>query len=215
MVSSQDCARSEERSATRYLSVCLPSGQEYVVTLTGEDVTVGKAEKNSVVVDDPAVSSTHALFRRVGGEWMVVDLASRNGVFVNHHKIAGSCMLGLGDVVQIGHCRLALKSKYVGSARAKREERSGGKGKKKNVKARATWIKVSGAILAKIIGPLETILLGLIVSGHFLLSCGPRKDSGERRPTEQRSVLVRESAALTEQRAALPSNARHHEHHVR
>jgi pSer/pThr/pTyr-binding forkhead associated (FHA) protein len=135
----------------------------------GEDVTIGKSEKNAIVVDDPAVSATHALLRFSNGEWLVADLGSRNGVFVNHHKIAGSCVLRPGDVVEIGHCRLSLRTKADSGAR---KEKDDGKGRKRSVEKRATYIKVSGAVLAKIIGPAVTILLGLLLSGRFMMSCG-------------------------------------------
>jgi pSer/pThr/pTyr-binding forkhead associated (FHA) protein len=162
---------SSNTGGTRYLHVHLPSGAEYTVALTGDDVTIGKSEKNAIVIVDPAVSSTHALLRFSNGEWLVADLGSRNGVFVNHHKITGSCVLRSGDVIEIGHCRLSLRAKPEAGAR-KEKEKDGGKGPKRSVEQRATYIKVSGALLAKIIGPIATLLLGLLLSGRYMMSCG-------------------------------------------
>lgn len=177
-------------SDDKQLSVHLPSGAEIVVPLTGEDVTVGKAEKNLVVVDDPAVSSMHALFRRTGEDWMIVDLASRNGVYVNGHRIKGSCVVRQGDAVQIGHCHISLRSAHVAPAPKKAAAESGGKSKKRDVRARATYIKVGGALLAKIIGPIATLIIGLLLSGHFILSCGRGDDSGS--PAEHRIAAASE-----------------------
>jgi pSer/pThr/pTyr-binding forkhead associated (FHA) protein len=164
---------SSNTGGTRYLHVHLPSGAEYTVALTGDDVTIGKSEKNAIVVDDPAVSSTHALLRCSNGEWLVADLGSRNGVFVNHHRITGSCVLRPGDVIAIGHCRLSIRAKPESGARKEKEkEKDGGKDRKRSVQQRATYIKVSGALLAKIIGPIATLLLGLLLSGRYMMSCG-------------------------------------------
>jgi len=162
---------SSNSGGTRYLHVHLPSGAEYVVALTGDDLTIGKSEKNAIVVDDPAVSSTHALLRLSNGEWLVADLGSRNGVFVNHPKLVGSCVLRMGDVIGIGHCRLSIRTKPESGER-KEKEKDGGKDRKRSVEKRATYIKVSGALLAKIIGPIATLLLGLLLSGRFMMSCG-------------------------------------------
>jgi FHA domain-containing protein len=207
----------DARDATRYLSVRLPSGAECVVSLTGEDITVGKSEKNAVVVDDPAVSSTHALFRRVGEEWMVVDLASRNGVFVNHHRIAGSCILRYGDAIEIGHCHMVLRAKYPVAKPEKKDDRSSAKDKKsgKKVQKKATYIKLSGSILAKIVGPIVTVLLGLLVSGRLLASCGRPADTDDAAPAQQRIVQLHEPEAPRPTPAPPPAHVRHRSHRVR
>ncbi len=191
-----------QTDAHPHLNVVLPSGAVHVVALNGEDVTVGKSSKNVVVVDDPAVSSTHALFRWNGREWLVVDLASRNGVFVNHHRIAGSCLVRAGDVVQIGHCSVSLATHSVArrrdrKPRSKPGRRAATKARKQRTNAKATYIKLSGALLAKVIGPVVTVLLGLLVSGHFLLSC----DTGHKADTtpapEQHVVGLHAAASAT------------------
>lgn len=160
------------RARAALLNVHLPSGAEMVVPLEGNDITVGKADKNSIVVDDAAVSSTHAIFRQSGSEWMVVDLGSRNGVYVNHHRISGSAVVGVGDVVQIGHCQLVLRAKPKKQAA---RDGAGSKSKKPNVARKATYIKLSGALLAKILGPIVTVLFGLLLSGTMMRSCGKAK----------------------------------------
>jgi pSer/pThr/pTyr-binding forkhead associated (FHA) protein len=201
-MSSIESVRGKTKSRDLHLSVHMPDGSERVVALAGDSVSVGKADKNMLVVDDPAVSSTHAIFRRAGPDWMVVDLGSRNGVYVNRHRISGSCILRLGDVVQIGQCHLVLRSK---PPKEKRETDAAekGKAKKLTVERRATYIKVSGALLAKIIGPAVTLLLGLLLSGGYFLSCG-------RAPSRSKVGELHATAAATArvgrpQRAPEPS----------
>ncbi len=211
MVSSINGATPGPESSQRYLHIHLPSGEERVVALTGEDVSIGKAEKNSIVFDDAAVSSTHALLRFLNGEWLIADLASRNGVFVNHQRVSGSCVVRPGDLIQIGHCQLSLMTAPA-SARPKAKESA--KIDKSKSRARATWIKVAGAMLAKVIGPIATLLIGLALSGRLLSSCGPHTEPHRNALPERPEVAVAHayaSAALAD--TAHHPKVRHRVHH--
>jgi hypothetical protein len=53
------------------------------IALRREPVTVGRAGDNDVVLGDPEISRHHARFERDGAEWWIVDLASRNGTWLN------------------------------------------------------------------------------------------------------------------------------------
>lgn len=64
-------------------------------------VTIGRLPSNTVVVDNPAVSSQHARVMVEGGQFVVEDLNSRNGTFVNE-KPVNKHILQEGDVVRIG-----------------------------------------------------------------------------------------------------------------
>lgn len=48
------------------------------------EITVGRAPDNDIVIEDPTVSRTHALFRQEPhtGTWHVVDAESHNGTFL-------------------------------------------------------------------------------------------------------------------------------------
>lgn len=47
-------------------------------------IRIGKASDNDFVVNDPHVSRYHAkLIREEGGCWLLEDLGSTNGTFVN------------------------------------------------------------------------------------------------------------------------------------
>lgn len=209
MVSSINGASPGPDSSQRYLHIHLPTGEEHVVALTGEDVSIGKAEKNSIVFDDAAVSSTHALLRFLNGEWLIADLASRNGVFVNHQRVSGSCVVRPGDLIQIGHCQLSLQA---AASPVRPKDKQSAKLDKSKARARATWIKVAGAMLAKVIGPIATLLIGLALSGRLLSSCGPhtepRRDSLPERP---QVAVAHASAALAD--SVHHPRVRHRAHH--
>ena len=51
-------------------------------------IRIGKASDNDFVVNDPHVSRYHAkLIREEGGCWLLEDLGSTNGTFVNGAQI--------------------------------------------------------------------------------------------------------------------------------
>jgi len=68
----------------------------------GEPVTeIGRWEDNDVVIDDRWVSRYHAQVRREGEQYIVQDLGSKNGTFVNGRRIAAPAILSDGDQIQV------------------------------------------------------------------------------------------------------------------
>ena len=68
-------------------------------------LTIGRAGKNDVVIQDPAVSGHHAKIDPVGDRFVLIDLQSKNGTFVNENLII-SHWLKHGDVISIGNHQL-------------------------------------------------------------------------------------------------------------
>ena len=68
---------------------------------TKDSVTMGRQEDNTIVVDNLAVSGYHAKVDKVGGEYILTDLQSTNGTFVNDEKVV-SHKLSHGDNIVIG-----------------------------------------------------------------------------------------------------------------
>ena len=64
-------------------------------------VTIGRLPDNSLVIDNPAVSGRHARVYREGNHYVLEDLKSTNGTFVNDKPIARHTLLE-GDVVLVG-----------------------------------------------------------------------------------------------------------------
>ncbi len=69
--------------------------------LNKPETTIGRWQDNDIVVDDRWVSRNHARIRRDGERYVVEDLGSKNGTFVNGQRIAGPTELADGDVVQV------------------------------------------------------------------------------------------------------------------
>jgi ABC-type multidrug transport system ATPase subunit/pSer/pThr/pTyr-binding forkhead associated (FHA) protein len=78
------------------------------VDLAGREVvTVGRDRANDVVLSHPQVSRVHAKLERRGEAFVLVDLGSTNGTFVNGRPVATKTLKD-GDTIQIGPYSLAL-----------------------------------------------------------------------------------------------------------
>lgn len=73
----------------------------------GMMATIGRLSDNSVMIDSPAVSSHHACVFRDGDQFVVEDLQSTNGTFVNGTRVSRHA-LQQGDVVMVGTHQLLL-----------------------------------------------------------------------------------------------------------
>ncbi|EFK95356.1 FHA domain containing protein [sediment metagenome] len=69
--------------------------------LLKESITVGRNDDNTISVDNLAVSGYHARIDKAGDDYILTDLQSTNGTFVNDKKIV-SHKLSHGDNVIIG-----------------------------------------------------------------------------------------------------------------
>jgi pSer/pThr/pTyr-binding forkhead associated (FHA) protein len=70
-------------------------------------MTIGRLSDNAVVVDNPAVSSHHACVFREGNDFIIEDLQSTNGTFVNGTRVIRQ-PLQHGDVVLVGKHKLVF-----------------------------------------------------------------------------------------------------------
>ncbi|MCH2182360.1 MAG: FHA domain-containing protein [Mariniblastus sp.] len=70
-------------------------------------VTVGREQTNSVQIPDPEVSRRHAELHFQDDSFVIVDLGSANGVFVNNVRVKKK-LLSAGDQVKIGGTTLVL-----------------------------------------------------------------------------------------------------------
>lgn len=71
--------------------------------------TIGRdGTQCDIVVDDTTVSKRHAEIRFENGQYVLYDLASTNGTFVNHHRVQRQSLLD-GDQVQLGNVSFVFK----------------------------------------------------------------------------------------------------------
>lgn len=74
-----------------------------VFPLTQAPVTIGRQADNTIVLADPQASRRHATITWQAGVFVVQDVGSANGTFVNDRLIAGPQPLRDGDVLRTGN----------------------------------------------------------------------------------------------------------------
>lgn len=84
-------------------------GTNEVFPLGFEPVSIGRHGDNEVILPDPQVSRHHAEILMQGGRWVIVDLGSANGTFVNGQQITGSQVLNHGDLLRVGQTQFRLE----------------------------------------------------------------------------------------------------------
>ena len=72
--------------------------------LTGDVVTAGREPDSDLFLDDVTVSRRHADMRRMADGWLLRDVGSLNGTYVNRQRIEEVALVA-GDEVQIGKYR--------------------------------------------------------------------------------------------------------------
>lgn len=70
--------------------------------LTQEVITLGRDVTNELVVADAEVSRQHARVSRTPGGFVLEDLGSTNGTFVNGERLSSPRVLNPGDLVGLG-----------------------------------------------------------------------------------------------------------------
>jgi pSer/pThr/pTyr-binding forkhead associated (FHA) protein len=70
--------------------------------LEGDQLTIGRDATNDVTINDAEISRRHARLTFQGGKYVLEDLGSTNGTFVNGQRLAGPRVLKAGEVVSFG-----------------------------------------------------------------------------------------------------------------
>jgi len=102
----------------------LPVGSALLVVLKGpaagsrfllreDSVVAGRNPDSGIFLDDITVSRSHVLFARDQGSFVIKDLGSLNGAYVNRRLLAEPTLLRNGDEVQIGKYKMIF---FLGSA---------------------------------------------------------------------------------------------------
>ncbi|MGI9518123.1 MAG: SpoIIE family protein phosphatase [Pirellulaceae bacterium] len=76
-------------------------GVDQRINLNDDVVTIGRHPDCGIVIDDPSVSRKHAQVVQQNGKYLIEDLKSRNGTFLNRRMIQQSTRLLSGDQIRI------------------------------------------------------------------------------------------------------------------
>ena len=88
--------------------------------LNQQQITIGRASDCDLIINDRAISRHHAQLRWQFSRWMLYDLGSRGGSFINNQPIQASTLQS-GDVIRLSHITLI----YGEEAKVKNEQHDG------------------------------------------------------------------------------------------
>ncbi len=70
--------------------------------LEGDILTIGREASNAVAINDAEVSRKHTQLIFQGGKYIITDLGSTNGTFVNGQRLTGQHVLQPGEIISLG-----------------------------------------------------------------------------------------------------------------
>jgi eukaryotic-like serine/threonine-protein kinase len=93
------------------LLITASDGSEREFELPASAITIGKAEENQLRISDGAISRKHAAIEPTGGDLVIKDLGSLNGIFVNDLRVGEhGQILRDGDRIEIGRTKMIFRS---------------------------------------------------------------------------------------------------------
>jgi Inner membrane component of T3SS, cytoplasmic domain len=79
------------------------------ITLGEQPITIGRAEDSTVVITDDYASARHARLVPRAGQWLLEDMGSTNGTYLDRTKVTGPTPVPLGVPIRIGRTALELR----------------------------------------------------------------------------------------------------------
>lgn len=70
--------------------------------LEGDVLTIGREASNQIAINDAEISRKHSQLVLQGGKYVLTDLGSTNGTFVNGQRVTGQHVLQPGEVISLG-----------------------------------------------------------------------------------------------------------------
>ncbi|WP_335934070.1 FHA domain-containing protein FhaB/FipA [Streptomyces sp. PTD5-9] len=100
----------QRRGAPTKLVVSEGSLTGTTVTLQGQTITLGRAHDSTIVLDDDYASSRHArIYPDRDGQWIVEDLGSTNGTYLDRTRLTTPTPVPLGAPIRIGKTVIELR----------------------------------------------------------------------------------------------------------
>ena len=100
------------------LFITLPDGRTMHHRLTGAPAVIGRDATCEITVDDPSTSRHHARFVPTARGYIVEDMGSRNGTFVNNERIEDEREIKQGDYLRIGKIEFSVHTHEDDTTRA-------------------------------------------------------------------------------------------------
>jgi pSer/pThr/pTyr-binding forkhead associated (FHA) protein len=101
--------RQRGRSAARRLVVTDGALAGTTLPLTDNPITIGRADDSTLVLTDDYVSTRHARLVPSGDAWVVEDLGSTNGTYLDKKKVSTPTPVPVGVPIRVGKTVLELR----------------------------------------------------------------------------------------------------------
>ena len=97
------------RGTPRFLVVTEGGLSGVSIDLADQQITMGRANDATLVLNDDYASSYHARIFPQDGQWLVEDLGSTNGTYLDRQKVARPTPVSVGVPIRIGKTVLDLR----------------------------------------------------------------------------------------------------------
>jgi hypothetical protein len=97
------------RGSPRILVVTAGALKGTTLDLAQQQITLGRADDATLVLDDDYASSRHARIFPQDGQWIVEDLGSTNGTYLDRQKVTRPMPVPVGVPIRIGKTVLELR----------------------------------------------------------------------------------------------------------
>ena len=96
-------ARRNRRARRTPTTLRITKGKQAGLTMNlGDQLKIGRSTDCQLILDDDYVSTRHARIYRAGDGYLVEDLGSTNGTYLNGSRVEGQERLKPGDKITIG-----------------------------------------------------------------------------------------------------------------
>jgi pSer/pThr/pTyr-binding forkhead associated (FHA) protein len=97
------------RTAPQHLFVTSGALAGTSLGLTDQQITIGRADDATLVLADDYASTRHARLFPQDGQWLVEDLGSTNGTYLDRQKVTQPTPVPIGVPIRIGKTVLELR----------------------------------------------------------------------------------------------------------
>jgi pSer/pThr/pTyr-binding forkhead associated (FHA) protein len=97
------------RGTPRFLVVTEGGLSGVSIDLTDQQITLGRANDATLVLNDDYASTHHARIFPQDGQWIVEDLGSTNGTYLDRQKVVRPTPVAVGVPIRIGKTVLELR----------------------------------------------------------------------------------------------------------
>lgn len=84
----------------------------HIFHLECDEILIGRHASADIRIQDMSVSRYHAMLNVTDGKWMITDIGSKSGVFVNGEPVR-HVRLYEGDVITLGNRNLIFRKRRV------------------------------------------------------------------------------------------------------